>query len=235
MSSNVRQLESITGHEFADKSLARMALTHRSSGPVHNERLEFLGDAILGFTVAEMLFSRFPEASEGELSRMRSAMVNRDTLAAVARQLKLGELLVLGPGELNSGGRQRASILSNAVEAVIGAIYLDAGLEACRSMVLRLLEDHVPDPRSTRTGKDAKTQLQEVLQAEGAEVPVYKVVSVSGEAHQQTFAVSCSLSLLAQETQGTGSSRRNAEQQAALAALKLLGADQTPRKPARRD
>jgi ribonuclease III len=223
MSDNIRRLEQKIAYTFQNRDFARLAITHRSADKAHNELLEFLGDSILGFTVAELLFHRFPNAPEGDLSRMRSAMVNRQTLAQIARSLGLGELLLLGPGELKSGGRERVSILADAVEAVIGAIYLDSGLDACRATVTDLLLPHMPDPQPGRVHKDSKTRLQEHLQGLGQSVPVYKVLSISGDAHQQRFTVSCIHALLQEATQGTGSNRRIAEQQAALESLRQLG------------
>jgi ribonuclease-3 len=222
MNASVRQLEHKISYKFKNKSLAELALTHRSANSIHNERLEFLGDSILGFTVAEALFSNFSEASEGDLSRMRSALVNKETLALIARDLDLGSLLLLGPGELKSGGRDRSSTLADAVEAVFGAIYLDTGLDACRNKVLELLSPYMPDASPGSVYKDSKTRLQELLQAGGQSVPIYEVVSISGEAHQQSFSVSCCISLLPEPTFGEGSNRRVAEQQAAQAALQLL-------------
>jgi ribonuclease III len=222
MSASVSQLEQKINYKFQNKSLAELALTHRSAGHIHNERLEFLGDSILGFTVAEVLFSSFPEASEGDLSRMRSALVNKETLALIARELDLGSLLMLGQGELKSGGRERISILADAVEAIIGAIYLDTGIRACRNKILELLIPYMPDASPGNVHKDSKTRLQELLQAQGHDVPRYEVVSISGEAHQQSFSVSCCISLLPEPAFGNGSNRRLAEQQAAQAALRLL-------------
>jgi len=224
MNASVRHLELKISYKFQNKSLAELALTHRSANSIHNERLEFLGDSILGFTVAEALFSNFSEASEGDLSRMRSALVNKETLARIARDLDLGPLLLLGPGELKSGGRDRASTLSDAVEAIIGAIYLDTGMDACRNIILELLSPFMPDASPGSVYKDSKTRLQELLQAQGHGVPEYEVVSISGEAHQQIFSVSCCISLLTEPTFGKGSNRRVAEQQAAQAALHLLDA-----------
>lgn len=223
MTDNIRRLEQKIAYTFQNREYARLAITHRSADKKHNERLEFLGDSILGFAVAELLFQRFPDAPEGDLSRMRSAMVNRQTLAAIARALGLGELLLLGPGELKSGGRERASILADAVEAVIGAIYLDSGLEACRATVMELLLPHMPNPEPGKVHKDSKTRLQEHLQGLGQAVPAYKVLAISGEAHEQRFTVSCSHALLQEATTGMGSNRRIAEQQAALESLRQLG------------
>lgn len=223
MSASIRQLEKGIAYRFSDQSLAELALTHRSANKQNNERLEFLGDAILGFTIADELLRRNPQAPEGELSRLRSRLVNQQTLADLAAQLQLGDLLVLGPGELKSGGRQRVSIVADAVEAVIGAIYLDGGLEACRAVILmlyrELLEDNVPGI----AGKDSKTRLQELLQAKGLPLPAYSVKSIDGEAHEQTFVVSCRINMLDEPTIGRGSNRRLAEQQAARKALQALG------------
>lgn len=223
MTAVIRQLEKGIAYSFSDQSLAELALTHRSANKQNNERLEFLGDAILGFTIADELLRRNPQAPEGELSRLRSRLVNQQTLANLAAQLQLGELLVLGPGELKSGGRQRISILADAVEAVVGAIYLDGGLEPCRAVILKLYRDLLDDDSLDVTGKDAKTRLQELLQARGLPLPLYSVSSIDGEAHEQTFVVSCEISLLGKHTIGRGSNRRLAEQQAARNALQALG------------
>ncbi|MDP1930335.1 MAG: ribonuclease III [Gammaproteobacteria bacterium] len=223
MTTSVRKLEKGIAYCFSNQSLAELALTHRSANKQNNERLEFLGDAILGFTIADELLRRNPAAPEGELSRLRSQLVNQQKLANIAVQLQLGELLVLGPGELKSGGRRRISILADAVEAVIGAIYLDGGLESCRSVILQLYRDQLEDDSTGIRGKDPKTRLQELLQAKGLELPVYKVLSIGGEAHEQTFVVSCAISMLTEHTIGSGSNRRIAEQQAAKNALQALG------------
>lgn len=223
MSTRVRQLEKGIAYCFSDQSLAELALTHRSADKHNNERLEFLGDAILGFTIADELLRRNPLAPEGELSRLRSRLVNQQTLADLATQLQLGELLVLGPGELKSGGRQRISIVADAVEAVLGAIYLDGGLEACRAVILMLYRDLLDHDALGITGKDSKTRLQELLQARALPLPAYKVLSIDGEAHEQIFVVSCTISMLTEQTIGKGSNRRIAEQQAAQNALQALG------------
>ncbi|MGB4249054.1 MAG: ribonuclease III [Pseudohongiellaceae bacterium] len=223
MSNRVRQLEQGIAYRFSDQSLAELALTHRSADKHNNERLEFLGDAILGFTIADELLHRNPQAPEGELSRLRSRLVNQQTLADLAAGLQLGELLVLGPGELKSGGRQRVSIVADAVEAVLGAIYLDGGLEACRAVILTLYGELLEHGALGVTGKDSKTRLQELLQAKALPLPVYKVISIDGEAHEQIFVVSCTISMLPEYTVGKGSNRRIAEQQAAENALQALG------------
>ncbi len=198
-----------------DDTLLRCALTHRSAGKHNNERLEFLGDAILGFVIADQLYRRFPEADEGQLSRLRSSLVKRETLAEIAREVDLSPHLVLGRGELCSGGHNRASILADAVEAVLAAVYLDKGLEAVRSLILRLfakrLERLSPDVQQ----KDPKTQLQEYLQARGLALPKYSVIDIQGDSHDQIFTVTCRSADLGRETVGRGGSRRKAEQAAA--------------------
>ena len=223
MTVSVRQLEKNFSYRFANRALAELALTHRSAARVNNERLEFLGDAILGFLIADELLRRFPESPEGALSRKRSLLVNQQTLADIAVRLELGEILVLGPGELKSGGKERESILADAVEAVIGAIYLDGGLEVCRKVVLSLYYDLLDNDSSSVTAKDSKTRLQELLQAKCLPLPVYKVLSIDGQEHQQSFLVSCQISLLSECTLGEGVNRRIAEQQAAGRALEALG------------
>lgn len=223
MSDFIAQLERSIAYQFSDRALAELALTHRSATRQNNERLEFLGDAILGFTIADELFRRHPDAPEGDLSRLRSRLVNQQTLADIAGKLNLGGILVLGPGELKSGGRQRVSILADCVEAVIGAVYLDGGLDLCRKLVIMLYSDLLAAHEHQEIRKDPKTRLQEMLQARGHSVPSYEVVSIDGEAHQQIFVVSCQTAMLKQSTQGQGSNRRLAEQQAAQKALQLLG------------
>jgi len=219
MSVSLRQLEKGLAYHFKDAEIAALALTHRSADRRNNERLEFLGDAILGFLIAEELSWRFPDAPEGELSRMRARLVNQQSLADIATGVGIGEMLILGPGELKSGGRQRVSILADAMEAVLGALYHDGGLEACRECVLHLFEGRFLRHISTELHKDAKTQLQETLQARSLPVPRYDVIAVEGTDHEQTFVVSCSISPLAEATIGRGRNRRLAEQDAAGQAL----------------
>ncbi|MDX1490522.1 MAG: ribonuclease III [Pseudohongiellaceae bacterium] len=223
MTDNVRKLEQILGYDYSDKSLATLALTHRSADQQNNERLEFLGDAVLGFIVADELVQRFPTASEGDLSRRRAALVNQKCLSQIARRLGLGELLTLGMGEQKSGGRQRASILADVVEAILGAIYLDAGLQRCRDLLLQLYGEELDALPNTSAGKDAKTRLQEHLQAKALPLPKYKIESIEGEEHRQSFRVSCRIKLLSEPTYGTGSNRRIAERNAAEKALESLG------------
>ena len=220
----MRRLQKRLGYDFLDPGLLQRALSHRSLGARNNERLEFLGDAILGFEVADSLFRQVADADEGQLSRMRAHLVKRETLAAVARELELGDLLRLGAGELRSGGQTRDSILADAVEALIAAVYLDGGIEEARALVRRLLGERLADlPAETRV-KDPKTRLQEYLQATGKALPVYEVISINGSQHQQTFRVGCCTGLAA-DTEGEGSSRRRAEQAAAQKMLSQLEQD----------
>ncbi|TQV84052.1 ribonuclease III [Exilibacterium tricleocarpae] len=217
------------GHTFVDTDLLVLALTHRSCGSSNNERLEFLGDSILNFTIAETLFRRFPTAREGQLSRLRSQLVKGETLAEIARELVLGDSLILGEGELKSGGHRRDSILADTVEAIIGAIYLDAGMDACQKHLLAWYQSRLQELSLDTNPKDPKTQLQEYLQAQKAPLPKYSVVAVSGEAHAQAFTVECRVTLLQQPTVARAGSRRAAEKQAALSALqKLQGSVSAP-------
>jgi ribonuclease III len=208
-------------YRFRDPALAELALTHRSVGKPNNERLEFLGDALLGTFVAEMLYEAHPKASEGELSRLRAQLVNGQALAVIARELELGERLKLGSGELKSGGFRRDSILADAFEALLAAVYLDGGFEACRDTVRGLFGERIAAlPRSS---KDAKTRLQEWLQARGLPLPQYELVGSHGEDHARSFDVSCAI--VEPEpihAEGHGSSRRNAEQEAAETVLARL-------------
>jgi ribonuclease III len=209
------------GYRFVDPALAERAVTHRSANARHNERLEFLGDALLSCAVAEHLYGdeRWPD--EGALTRARAALVAGTTLAELAAGLKLGDVLILGPGELKSGGFRRESILADALEALLGAIYLDGGLAALRGAVERLYAERLHAPIAA--AKDAKTRLQEYLQGRGLSLPRYAVEQVSGEVHEQRFAVSCEIPELELRTCGEGASRRRAEQEAAVRALSSLG------------
>lgn len=206
-------------YQFANDKLLTAALTHRSSQNENNERLEFLGDSIVNCIIAESLYLRFPRAQEGELSRWRATLINRDTLAALARGFELGRYMHLGPGELKSGGNERQSILSCAMEALIGAIYLDAGFEAVRDCILRWYEPLLQNLMDATSHKDPKTQLQEYLQGMKKPLPIYQVDQVEGEAHQQIFVVSCEVEGVAEKILGRGTSRRRAEQSAAEAML----------------
>lgn len=224
MSDQHRQrLENRLGYHFRDQKLFQQALTHRSRGSQNNERLEFLGDSLLNTVVAEALFQQFPRAQEGELSRLRAQLVKGDTLAEIGRELDLGDCLSLGEGELKSGGFRRASILADAVEALVAAIYLDSGsFGVCREHLLSWYGRRLTEATLTKSQKDPKTRLQELLQARGEPLPVYRVTQVSGEAHAQTFTVSCQVSLLPEPVVTSGHNRREAEKSAAAAALDLL-------------
>ena len=211
------------GHAFREPALLERALTHRSAAAVHNERLEFLGDALVGMIVAETLYMRWPKAAEGELTRARAELVRESALAAVARKLELGQRIVLGPGEMKSGGHRRDSILADVLEAVVAAIYLDAGFEACRTAVLPWFAgaiDALPPPH--KLGKDAKTRLQEWLQGRQLPLPVYTLLAESGEDHAKVFRTECALSEPAVRCEGEAASRRAAEQFAAEAVLLVV-------------
>ncbi len=214
----------LIGYHFSDPALLARALTHRSvHGTQNYERLEFLGDSILNFLIGEALFQQFPDAKEGQLSRLRAELVKGQTLADVAQELALGEFLLLGPGELKSGGQRRRSILADAVEAIIGAIYIESGLDACRERV-RAWFNHRLTTLEPNIGKDAKTRLQEYLQSRRQPLPLYEVVAVHGEAHAQTFEVTCHVPNMSITCHGKAKSRRKAEQIAAEAFLKELRA-----------
>jgi len=210
------------GHAFADGDLLAQALTHRSFGASQNERLEFVGDAVLNCVVGASLYHRFPALDEGSLSRVRASLVNQDTLARVARTLDLGSLLRLGEGEVRSGGAQRPSILADALEAVFGAVFLDAGFDAARRAIERAYAEILTQADPAVLGKDAKTRLQEWLQARKLAVPEYVVVATHGEAHAQSFDVECRVAPLRIVTAAQGASRRAAEQAAAQEALRAL-------------
>lgn len=198
------------------------ALTHRSAGSRHNERLEFLGDSLLSMVIADALFHRFPRVNEGDMSRMRATLVREKTLAELAREFELGEYLILGPGELKSGGFRRESILADAVEAIIGAVYLDANIEQMQTMMLGWYEDRLNAIQPGIDQKDPKTRLQELLQGKRKPLPTYTVEQVIGEAHNQKFTVHCQIEGMAQPVIGIGTSRRKAEQSAAEHALEVL-------------
>lgn len=222
---DLEQLQRRIGYQFKSPERLTLALTHRSYGNQNNERLEFLGDSIVNMVIAESLFLSFDKAREGHLSRLRARMVKGVTLAEIGREFELGSYLRLGSGELKSGGFRRESILADAVESVIGAIYLDSDFYTCREQVLRWFEPRLKQLDLQDTQKDPKTRLQEYLQSRQFPLPRYEVISVDGEAHSQTFHVSCVLSSLDRKTSGVGSSRRIAEQEAARSALKKLGVE----------
>lgn len=215
------ELSRLLGYQFKNPRLLKMSLTHRSSSDENNERLEFLGDAIVSTVIAEVLYQQYPRAQEGELSRWRATLVNREALGNVARQFQLGRYLILGPGELKSGGGERTSILSCAMEAIIGAIYLDGGFLTVRECILRWYQPLLDTLTSVASHKDPKTLLQEYLQSRRMPLPIYTVESVEGEAHQQIFVVSCSVEGVKDKMIGKGSSRRRAEQEAAENMLEM--------------
>ena len=219
------KLKQVLNYRFSDKSLVETALTHRSFGAINNERLEFLGDAILGYAIANKLYESFPAAPEGNLSRMRSVLVNKETLASIARDVDLGEYIRLGSGETKSGGSERDSILADAVEALIAAIYLDSGLENCNTVVDLLFKKRIEDNLTTDQPKDSKTRLQEFEQALGHGLPAYTVIKIEGEAHQQIFHVQCKVQDCADPQVSSASSKRLAEQGAAKKMLQILEDD----------
>ena len=218
----VSKLENDLGHIFTNKNYIETALTHRSAGQVNNERLEYLGDALLGFIIAEALYKLHPEATEGELTRLRASLVKGETLARIARTINLGNYIKLGTGELKSGGWRRNSILANTLEAVTGAVYLDAGMDICRKMVLSLFNDILNNSSPKTLIKDPKTRLQEFLQAQQMNLPVYTVVMEQGDAHDKTFTVECAIPEKTVTVKASGRSKRNAEQAAAELALDQL-------------
>jgi ribonuclease-3 len=220
--SQVDALATRLGYEPRERSLFVVALTHRSADGPNNERLEFLGDSVLNLLLSERLYREFPTASEGDLSRLRARLVSEEPLAEIAQAMQLGELLLLGSGELKTGGFRRQSILADAFEALCGALYLDGGLDVVRERIGPLFEARIAGLPEPSTLKDAKTRLQELLQGVGRPLPVYTVKHTSGEPHAQTFLVSCSLAQPPIETEGEGPSRRRAEQVAAQAALARL-------------
>jgi ribonuclease-3 len=213
------------GYVFATPALCHAAVTHRSAGADHNERLEFLGDSILNCCVARLLFDAHGEADEGALSRLRARLVSGETLAQVAGELGLGEHLRLGPGELKTGGFRRASILADALEAILGAMFLDSGFDATTAVIARIMGPRLADLPAADTLKDPKTRLQEALQARGIALPVYILTAVAGDPHVQSFTVTCEVPVLGLSAVGEGASRRRAEQLAAAKLLELLPAE----------
>jgi ribonuclease-3 len=210
------------GYAFVQPALCHAALTHRSAGANHNERLEFLGDAVLNCSVARLLYEAHPEADEGALSRLRATLVSGETLAQIALELGLGEHLQLGAGELKSGGFRRASILADTLEAMLGAIFLDSGFDAAAAAVQRILGPRLSALPGAHLLKDPKTRLQEALQAGGIALPVYTLTAVDGESHAQSFTVRCEVAAFGLATAGEGASRRRAEQLAAATMLDRL-------------
>ena len=214
-------IASRTGYQFRNSDLLRQALTHRSHGSAHNERLEFLGDAVLNCVVAAELFRLFPQSPEGDLSRLRASLVNQQSLYEIASQIELGQQLLLGEGELKSGGSRRPSMLADALEALIGAVYLDGGFAAASELTLQLLSQQIKAIDPSASGKDPKTLLQEYLQGRRIPLPQYSVIATAGEAHEQSFRVECVIPELNIKTHGEGPSRRSAEQVAARLAYEI--------------
>jgi ribonuclease-3 len=213
------------GVEFNDISLLKQALTHRSAANQNNERLEFLGDAVLGYVIAGQLFSSFPQADEGVLSRLRATLVNQSSLATFAREMNLRDFLVLGSGELKSGGFNRDSILSDAFEAIIGAILLDQGIDTCREWILTKFDSAIQKLSATDWKKDPKTCLQELLQSRGLDLPSYSLLAMEGQPHMQQFSIECRTVLLPLPARGEGTSRKRAEQQAAETMLGMISSE----------
>ena len=233
MDSRLDALQSRLGHRFADAGLLQRALTHRSFGADHNERLEFLGDAVLNMAVSDLLFERFSGSDEGDLTRVRAHLVREDSLHRAALVLGLPEVVRLSDGEARGGGAQRPSILADAVEALIGAIYLDGGLPPATRLVRQLFGELIAGTEADSWSKDAKTELQEWLQARRLPVPAYRIVATRGQAHAQTFDVECAVAALGLAEQGEGRSRRAAEQEAARRLLARLKASDRPGGPLR--
>jgi ribonuclease-3 len=219
---NLSRLTKKLAYEFNSPHLLLQALTHRSAKGEHNERLEFLGDSILGFVIAEALYKQFPKHDEGDLTRMRSSLVKGVTLAELARDFNLGECLILGPGELKSGGHHRESILEDTIEAIIGAVYLDSDLDTCKSLILKWFHHRLQVIKPGNEQKDPKTRLQEYLQGRKIALPSYDVIDTTGQSHNQQFTVRCQTSIITEVVIAKGTSRRKAEQQAALQILKLI-------------
>ncbi|QCI20399.1 ribonuclease III [Buchnera aphidicola (Brachycaudus cardui)] len=220
-----KKIQKVLGYTFTHKDLLRQALTHRSASSKHNERLEFLGDSILSFVIANALYQHFPYIDEGDMSRMRATLVRGHTLAEIAYEFDLGEYLKLGQGELKSGGFRRESILANTVEALIGSIYLDSNIQTVEELILKWYEKRLEKISPGDTQKDPKTRLQEYLQSKHLSLPMYFIVEIYGEAHNQLFTIHCKVSIISEYLIGTGSSRRKAEQDAAQKALIQLGVE----------
>ena len=211
----MKKLMQKLGYEFRTVTLLETALTHRSASPKNNERMEFLGDATLSFIIATQLFQQHPNADEGELSRLRANLVNENILAEIALEFNVGDYLKLGSGELKSGGARRKSILADALEALIGAVYLDADIATCQTVLLKWFDSRLKNPDAMENLKDPKSLLQEYLQAKKYSLPDYQLISMTGDAHAQHFHVSCEVSGFKHRTEGVGSTRRAAEQMAA--------------------
>lgn len=219
---SLQTLSNAIGYQFNDISLLKKALTHRSVTDENNERLEFLGDSLLNFFIANFLFEKFPQAKEGNLTRLRASLVKGETLAFIAHEFSLGNYLILGAGELKSGGRQRTSILADTVEAIIAAIYLDGGIKICEETTLRWFTPRLSEDALKQMRKDPKTELQEYLQARHMTIPKYHIVATEGGMHNQVFVVECVVKDLNERQSGRGSSRRRAEQEAATKILEKI-------------
>jgi len=219
MSEQPSKLEKAIDYKFKDQKLLEIALTHRSIGHGNNERLEYLGDAALGFIIADAIYKKFPQATEGELTRLRASLVKGETLAKLGRELGLGNYVKLGPGEMKSGGWRRDSILANTLEAIIGAVYLDADMDVCRKCVISLYHQLLLEVSPGKLSKDPKTTLQELLQSRRLELPAYQVLSESGDAHERLFTIECTIKEENISVQAEGRSKRLAEQSAAEKAL----------------
>ncbi|MFC4701841.1 ribonuclease III [Glaciecola siphonariae] len=219
---NYSGLFAALGYVFKNTDLLKQALTHRSANKNHNERLEFLGDAVLGLCVAQMLYEKFPSQPEGKLTRMRSNLVKGDTLASIARELDLGSLIFLGSGEMKSGGHRRDSILADAVEALLGAIYIESGLEATKLCIAKLFDSRLAKLDPNIQIKDSKTLLQEYLQSRQLPLPEYEVTDISGKDHAQVFTVCCTVESLSLRESASGRSRRIAEQKSAKSILEII-------------
>ncbi len=222
-----RWLDKKLHYRFEDEALLRQALTHRSASGINNERLEFLGDAVLDFVISDALFAIYPDADEGDLSRLRASLVRDASLGPIAEQLGIGEHLILGSGERKSGGHRRESILADAIEAIFGAVYLDSGFDAARQLIESLFAERLDNLPHVDELRDPKTRLQEWLQARKEALPTYELEDVSGKAHRQRFTVSCAVRDGDVRSLGEGTSRRNAEQQAAERVLELLKAGES--------
>lgn len=225
MVTELNKLCKVLGYTFVDEGLLQQALTHRSASRENNERLEFLGDSILSFVISTELYRRFADIDEGTLSRLRASLVKGDTLASLARGLNLGDYLSLGPGELKSGGFRRGSILADALEAIIGAIFLDSDIDTVKRVILSMYAERLQNTDPSRALKDPKTRLQEFLQSRNLDLPEYEVTNVQGKAHEQRFTVQCLVPTLDKAVVAEGSSRRKAEQAVASEALKRLGCE----------
>jgi len=218
----ITRLSKDIGYNFKEPALLIQAITHRSAKGQHNERLEFLGDSILGFVIAEALFEQFPKHDEGDLTRMRSSLVKGVTLAELGRDFNLGDYLILGPGELKSGGHRRESSLEDAIEAIIGAVYLDSDMARCKALILSWFAKRLAIIKPGNEQKDPKTRLQEYLQGRKISLPSYDVINTTGQSHNQQFTVCCSTSVIDHEVIAKGTSRRKAEQEAAMQVLSVI-------------